>query len=427
MEHLAVGGTFGSPLPPPSSGILAGPGSGPGSTNIPPGSATTPSSKTRHRLVTEPCYVNDEFNEDVPKSAVVTPKSPRTPTVGGPAVMVHTISHRFTMTFKMLTVCDLCSKQMIIGLKCKECKYKCHRDCASKVPPSCKLPPEFIDYFRQCISDGPQTPILQRSGGIGITMGSSMMSVPSPSLIRLTPIDKKKSRTQPAIHMGPGGGSTGLGFGLTSAHFDSSSTTSSCSSSTPSSPALQITAHISSTHTPPSASQHTQFRFPDVHQNDRVHSVETLLSPLSHPPLSAKSSTVNLVTSTVSGVVATENSVVSTKTQETGKLLSGGGLSGTSGSNSTSTDSERTYRVDSQDSQISDTETTGDRHWPRQNSLSLREWDIPFHELELGDSIGQGRFGTVHRGNWHGDVAIRLLNMDQVGDEKVLESFKHEV
>jgi len=59
--------------------------------------------------------------------------------------------------------------------------------------------------------------------------------------------------------------------------------------------------------------------------------------------------------------------------------------------------------------------------------LSLREWDIPFQELELGESIGQGRFGTVHRGNWHGDVAIRLLNMDQVGDEKVLESFKHEV
>jgi kinase suppressor of Ras 2 len=57
----------------------------------------------------------------------------------------------------------------------------------------------------------------------------------------------------------------------------------------------------------------------------------------------------------------------------------------------------------------------------------LREWDIPFHELELGDLIGQGRFGRVHRGNWHGDVAIRLLDMDQVGDEKVLESFKHEV
>jgi len=422
MEHLAVAGTFGSPLPAaPCSGIS------PASTGT---SVTTPA-KGRHRLATEPFYTNEDINEDTSKSTVVTPKSPRTPTVGGTAVMLHALTHRFTMTFKMLTVCDLCSKQMIIGLKCKECKYKCHRDCASKVPPSCKLPPQFIDYFRQCIGDGPQTPILQRSGGMGINMGSSMMSVPSPSLIRLTPIDKKKSRTQPAIHMTPGGGSTGLGFGLSSVHFDSSSTTSSCSSSTPSSPALiQIPSHITtSTHTPPSASHHTQFRFPDVHQNDRVHSVETLLSPLSHPPLSAKSSTANLVaTPTVTGSVASETSTASQKSQETVKILSGGGtLSGTSGSNSTSTDSERTYRVDSQDSQISDTEAAGDRHWPRQNSLSLREWDIPFHELELGESIGQGRFGTVHRGNWHGDVAIRLLNMDQIGDEKVLDSFKHEV
>jgi hypothetical protein len=31
-----------------------------------------------------------------------------------------------------------------------------------------------------------------------------MMSVPSPSLTRLTPHDKKKSRTQPAIHMNQG-------------------------------------------------------------------------------------------------------------------------------------------------------------------------------------------------------------------------------
>ena len=40
--------------------------------------------------------------------------------------------------------------------------------------------------------------------GVGINVGSSMMSVPSPSLIRLTPQDKKKSRTQPAIHMNQG-------------------------------------------------------------------------------------------------------------------------------------------------------------------------------------------------------------------------------
>ena len=40
---------------------------------------------------------------------------------------------------------------MFIGLKCKECKYKCHRDCASKVPPSCGLPQELIDEFKRTL------------------------------------------------------------------------------------------------------------------------------------------------------------------------------------------------------------------------------------------------------------------------------------
>lgn len=72
------------------------------------------------------------------------------------------------------------------------------------------------------------------------------------------------------------------------------------------------------------------------------------------------------VTSSVDGSAALQ------KSQETSKVASVSalsGLSGTTGSNSTSTDSERTYRVDSQDSQVSDTETSGDRHWPRQNSV----------------------------------------------------------
>lgn len=65
-----------------------------------------------------------------------------------------------------------------------------------------------------------------------------------------------------------GGGSTSaLGFGLNSSHFDSSSTTSSCSSSTPSSPALVLPSHMSASHTPPSASQNTQFRFPGKKEN----------------------------------------------------------------------------------------------------------------------------------------------------------------
>lgn len=72
----------------------------------------------------------------------------------------------------------------------------------------------------------------------------------------------------------------------------------------------------------------------------------------------------------VSGNPSVDNSTIGHASQDPNKIVSVSGLSGTSGSNSTSTDSERTYRVDSQDSQISDTETSGDRHWPRQNSVS---------------------------------------------------------
>lgn len=58
----------------------------------------------------------------------------------------------------------------------------------------------------------------------------------------------------------------------------------------------------------------------------------------------------------------------------------------------------------------------------------MREWDIPYDELDIGDPIGTGRFGTVYKGNWHGDVAIKLLNMDYyLDDDKVLEAFKTEV
>lgn len=79
---------------------------------------------------------------------------------------------------------------------------------------------------------------------------------------------------------------------------------------------------------------------------------------------------------------------------------------------------------------MSDSETITERdnhRWPRQPSLSMREWDIPYDELKIGEIIGAGRFGKVYRGNWHGDVAIKVLNMDYLDDEKTLETFRMEV
>lgn len=68
--------------------------------------------------------------------------------------MTHQISHRFTKTFKMMSSCGYCQKPIFLGtgLKCKECKYTCHRECEDKVAPSCGLPPEFLDEFKKKLS-----------------------------------------------------------------------------------------------------------------------------------------------------------------------------------------------------------------------------------------------------------------------------------
>ena len=46
--------------------------------------------------------------------------------------------------------------------------------------------------------------------------------------------------------------------------------------------------------------------------------------------------------------------------------------------------------------------------------------------MELINVIGSGRVGTVHRGYWHGDVAVRVIEIKSNEEEK-LQAFKQEV
>ncbi|KAJ9587394.1 hypothetical protein L9F63_019095 [Diploptera punctata] len=331
----------------------------------------------------------DSTDDGTYKSTLQVPKSPRTPTI--PRTMCHAINHRFTKTFKMIATCDFCEKQMFIGLKCKECKYKCHRDCESKVPPSCGLPRALVDEFRKTLQNNDefapnQSPSQSRSPKSICNPGRNRNKRQHTSTCyqystfpNLFPnIFPMSNQSTDAVVI----------FGFSQGP-DSSSNTSSCNSSTPSSPALVLT-----THTPLSTSKQ-QFHFPDP--KDGV-TLET--HPLMAPP-------------------ALEEMVETYKSNDSDRTVSVSG--------SGSTDSERTpVRVDSQDSQVSEGEAI-DKSWPRQNSLSMREWDIPYDELKIEEPIGTGQFGTVYRGNWHGDVAIKVLNMDYLDDEKTLEAFKLEV
>jgi hypothetical protein len=166
------------------------------------------------------------------------PKSPRTPSMG------HVIRHRFIKkTLFKPAKCDFCSGALFKGLKCKECKFKCHTDCEQNVPPSCGLPEEMVKYYFNHLSKE-NSPILTRpmpdsDRGSGFSRSATQVS-------GINPLHPNKPWP------------------------DSSSNTSSCNSSTPSSPNVILdstpnpTPPHSATMYPPGV---VQFTFPNPGQN----------------------------------------------------------------------------------------------------------------------------------------------------------------
>lgn len=358
-----------------------------------------PHSSYRRRLATEPgiSHPSPVVSPSRSPPIAVSPEQqdscfeepnlvpPRSPQVR--AGMVHVIHHRFTKTVKVTSVsCFLCEKPMFIGYKCKECKYRCHNTCLGKVPPSCGLPEEFLQVYRKTMESIEN----QASGASSSSHASQLNDILSPLSVKSEPSSKKPHKksngshsNKPVINVTPFGGQ------------DSSSNTSSCTSSAPSSPA--VLNNSSNLPTPLSASQANSFNFPDISGHLSGH------HNFSNTP-------------SIPEVVDTQKSNDSDKT-----------VSANSGS--TSTDSERTLasRLNSQDSVMSEVDMN-EKGWPRQNSLTAKEWEIPFDEVTVGDKIGTGRFGVVYKGQWHGAVAVKMLNMGHDVDQRqYMEAFKQEV
>uniref|UniRef100_A0A8C5EWA2 non-specific serine/threonine protein kinase n=1 Tax=Gouania willdenowi TaxID=441366 RepID=A0A8C5EWA2_GOUWI len=57
---------------------------------------------------------------------------------------------------------------------------------------------------------------------------------------------------------------------------------------------------------------------------------------------------------------------------------------------------------------------------------SSDDWEIPEGQISLGQRIGSGSFGTVFKGKWHGDVAVKMLNVTAPTPQQ-LQAFKNEV
>ncbi|XP_028922848.1 serine/threonine-protein kinase A-Raf isoform X2 [Ornithorhynchus anatinus] len=53
-------------------------------------------------------------------------------------------------------------------------------------------------------------------------------------------------------------------------------------------------------------------------------------------------------------------------------------------------------------------------------------WEVPKSEVQLLKRIGAGSFGTVFKGKWHGDVAVKILKVTSPTSEQV-QAFKNEM
>lgn len=53
-------------------------------------------------------------------------------------------------------------------------------------------------------------------------------------------------------------------------------------------------------------------------------------------------------------------------------------------------------------------------------------WEVHPREVTIQKRIGTGSFGTVFKGKWHGDVAVKILKVTEPTPEQ-LQAFKNEM
>ncbi|XP_015816023.3 kinase suppressor of Ras 2 isoform X2 [Nothobranchius furzeri] len=308
----------------------------------------------------------------------------------------NSIKHRFSTKYWMSQTCIVCGKGMLFGLKCKNCKLKCHNKCTKEAPP-CHL---------LIIQRGGRESLKDQQGTIQVARLVRTESVPCDINNPLRYTDLHISQTLPKTNK------------INKDHIpvpyqpDSSSNPSSTTSSTPSSPAPPLPSSAtppSPLHpSPQSARQQKQFNltassyfkykqqfiFPDVTPEAPPSRAPQVIL---HPVLSEPGNEGNPLL---------QIEVEPTSDNE-------------DGNNEDSGDEFEEMNLS----------LLSARNFPRkasQTSIFLQEWDIPFEQLEIGEMIGKGRFGKVFHGRWHGEVAIRLIDIERDNEDQ-LKAFKREV
>ncbi|XP_041097234.1 kinase suppressor of Ras 1-like isoform X2 [Polyodon spathula] len=287
------------------------------------------------------------------------------------------VTHRFSTKSWLSQTCQVCQKNMMFGVKCKHCRLKCHNKC-TKEAPSCRI--SFLPIEK-----------IRRTESVPSDINNPVDRPAEAPQFGTLPKALTKKDHPPAV-----------------TQLDSSSNPSSTTSSTPSSPAPFQQSNPNSATPPPNPSpkghRDSRFNFPDVPSSPL---------PVIMQPVNPEDTVV---------VQPSETEMEEQEVGNDSEELEEGESEETKG------ESEGEYEADELDDLPS---SRG--HWKgpisrkaSQTSVYLQEWDIPFEQLELGELIGKGRWGKVHKGRWHGEVAIRLLEIDG-NNQDHLKLFKKEV
>ncbi|XP_009975651.1 PREDICTED: kinase suppressor of Ras 1 [Tauraco erythrolophus] len=286
------------------------------------------------------------------------------------------VTHRFSTKSWLSQICQVCQKSMMFGVKCKYCRLKCHNKC-TKEAPACRI--SFLPITK-----------IRRTESVPSDINNPVDRPTEPQFGTLPKALTKKEHP-PAIN-----------------HLDSSSNPSSTTSSTPSSPAPFQSSNPPSATPPPNPSPMGQrdgrFNFPAAYY---IQHRQQFIFPV----------LINSQTQMESNVKQRWDSwrmfpfsyCKQVEEAETNK----------------SEPEDDEDEVEDLPNRRPHLQGMIYRN-PSQTSVYLQEWDIPFEQIELGDPIGQGRWGKVYKGKWHGEVAIRLLEIDG-NNQDHLKLFKKEV
>lgn len=325
----------------------------------------------------------------------------------------NSIKHRFSTKYWMSQTCIVCGKGMLFGLKCKNCKLKCHNKCTKEAPP-CHLliiqrggRESFKERTLHSENlDGHQAIFKDHQGTTQVARLVRTESVPCDINNPLRYTDLHISQTLPKTNK------------INKDHIpvpyqpDSSSNPSSTTSSTPSSPAPPLPSSAtppSPLHpSPQSARQQKQF---NLTASSYFKYKQQFIFPDVAPEAPPSRAPQVILHPVLSEPGHEGNPLLQIEVEPT-------------------SDNEECNDEDSGDEfEEMNLSLLSARNFPRkasQTSIFLQEWDIPFEQLEIGEMIGKGRFGKVFHGRWHGEVAIRLIDIERDNEDQ-LKAFKREV